>query len=106
MLTRTDPDGEARGISYLLVPMKQPGVEVRGIVQPDGTAEFCEVFFDDARCPKENVVGGVNNGWKVANYTLGVRAGHVGDDRLPPLRRGVPPAWSTRRPRTERSTTR
>ena len=55
--------------------MRQPGVEVRGITQPDGTAEFCEVFFDDARCPKDNVVGGVNNGWKVANSTLGFERG-------------------------------
>ena len=47
--------------------MQQDGIEVRGITQPDGTAEFNEVFFDDARCPKENVVGGLNNGWKVAN---------------------------------------
>jgi alkylation response protein AidB-like acyl-CoA dehydrogenase len=71
LLTRTDPDApKHKGISYLLVPMHQPGVEVRGIVQPDGTAEFCEVFFTDARCPKDNVVGGVNNGWKVANSTL------------------------------------
>jgi len=52
------------------VPMKQPGVEVRPITQPDGTAEFNEVFFDGARCPKDNVVGGVNNGWVVANTTL------------------------------------
>jgi alkylation response protein AidB-like acyl-CoA dehydrogenase len=50
--------------------MKQDGIEVRGIVQPDGTAEFNEVFFTDARCPVENVVGGVNNGWTVANSTL------------------------------------
>ena len=63
------------GISYLLVPMRQPGVEVRGIVQPDGTAEFCEVFFTDARCPKDNVVGGVNNGWQVANSTLAFERG-------------------------------
>ena len=55
--------------------MRQPGVEVRGITQPDGTAEFCEVFFTDARCPKDNVVGGVNNGWKVANSTLGFERG-------------------------------
>ncbi|CAN5355174.1 acyl-CoA dehydrogenase [soil metagenome] len=76
LLTRTDPDGpKHKGISYLLVPMKQPGVEVRGITQPDGTAEFCEVFFDDARCPKDNVVGGVNNGWKVANSTLAFERG-------------------------------
>lgn len=47
--------------------MKQPGVEIRPIVQPDGTAEFNEVFFTDARCPKDSVVGGLNNGWVVAN---------------------------------------
>jgi hypothetical protein len=76
LLTRTDPDVKKHaGISYLLVPMKQAGVEVRGITQPDGTAEFCEVFFDNARCPKENVVGGVNNGWKVANSTLAFERG-------------------------------
>ncbi len=76
LLTRTDPDSpKHKGISYLLVPMHQPGVEVRGIVQPDGTAEFCEVFFTDARCPKDNVVGGVNNGWKVANSTLAFERG-------------------------------
>ena len=71
VLARTDPDVKKQaGISYLLVPMNQPGVEVRGIVQPDGTAEFNEVFFSDARCPIDNVVGGLNNGWKVANDTL------------------------------------
>jgi alkylation response protein AidB-like acyl-CoA dehydrogenase len=71
LLARTDPAApKHKGISYLLVPMKQPGVEVRPITQPDGTAEFNEVFFDGARCPKENVVGGVNNGWVVANTTL------------------------------------
>ena len=76
LLTRTDPDApKHKGITYLLVPMRQPGVEVRGIVQPDGTAEFCEVFFTDARCPKDNVVGGVNNGWKVANSTLAFERG-------------------------------
>ncbi len=76
LLTRTDPDApKHKGISYILVPMKQPGVEVRGITQPDGTAEFCEVFFTDARAPKDNVVGGVNNGWKVANSTLAFERG-------------------------------
>ncbi len=76
LLTRTDPDApKHKGISYLLVPMRQDGVEVRGITQPDGTAEFCEVFFTDARCPKDNVVGGVNNGWKVANSTLAFERG-------------------------------
>lgn len=76
LLVRTDPDApKHKGISYLLVPMRQPGVEVRGIVQPDGTAEFCEVFFNNARCPKDNVVGGVNNGWVVTNSTLAFERG-------------------------------
>ncbi len=76
LLVRTDTEApKHKGISYLLVPMKQDGVEVRGITQPDGTAEFCEVFFTDARCPKDNVVGGVNNGWKVANSTLAFERG-------------------------------
>ncbi|MGH2683848.1 MAG: acyl-CoA dehydrogenase family protein [Actinomycetota bacterium] len=76
LLARTDAAAPKHaGISYLLVPMKQEGVEVRPIVQPDGSAEFNEVFFNNARCPKENVVGGVNNGWKVAMTTLGFERG-------------------------------
>jgi alkylation response protein AidB-like acyl-CoA dehydrogenase len=76
LLARTDPNvSKHAGISYLLVPMDQPGVEIRPIIQPDGTGEFNEVFFADARCPKENVVGGVNNGWKVAMTTLGFERG-------------------------------
>lgn len=76
VLARTDPDASKhKGISYLLVPMKQDGIEVRPIVQPDGSAEFNEVFFSGARCPIENVVGGVNNGWKVAMTTLGFERG-------------------------------
>ena len=76
LLARTDPDvPKHAGISYLLVPMKQPGVEVRPIEQIDGSAEFNEVFFTNVRCPKDNVVGGVNNGWKVAMTTLGFERG-------------------------------
>ncbi len=76
LLARTDNDAPKHaGISYLLVPMDQEGVEIRPIVQPDGSAEFNEVFFTDARCPKDNVVGGVNNGWKVAMTTLGFERG-------------------------------
>jgi alkylation response protein AidB-like acyl-CoA dehydrogenase len=76
ILCRTDPEApKHKGISYLLCPMKQPGVEVRPIEQIDGSAEFCEVFFTDARCPKDNVVGGVNNGWNVAMTTLGFERG-------------------------------
>ncbi|MGC2169596.1 MAG: acyl-CoA dehydrogenase family protein [Acidimicrobiales bacterium] len=76
LLTRTDPDAEQHaGISYLLVPMHQDGIDVRPITQVDGSAEFNEVFFTNARCPKDNVVGGVNNGWKVAMTTLGFERG-------------------------------
>jgi alkylation response protein AidB-like acyl-CoA dehydrogenase len=76
LLARTDPAASKHaGISYLLVPMKQEGIEVRPIVQPDGSAEFNEVFFTNVRAPKENVVGGLNNGWKVAMTTLGFERG-------------------------------
>ncbi len=76
LLARTDPHAAAHaGISYLLVPMHQEGVEVRPITQVDGSAEFNEVFFTNARCPKDNVIGGVNNGWKVAMTTLGFERG-------------------------------
>ncbi|MEY2463211.1 MAG: hypothetical protein QOH64_1349 [Acidimicrobiaceae bacterium] len=76
LLARTDPAAPKHaGISYLLVPMKQEGVEVRPITQPDGSSEFNEVFLENARCPKENVVGGLNNGWKVAMTTLGFERG-------------------------------
>ena len=76
LLARTDPDApKHKGISYLLVPMRQDGIEVRPIAQIDGSAEFNEVFFTNARCPKENVVGGVNNGWAVAMDTLGFERG-------------------------------
>jgi len=76
LLARTDPNAPKHaGISYLLVPMKQDGIEVRPIVQPDGSAEFNEVFFTNVRAPKENVVGGLNNGWKVAMTTLGFERG-------------------------------
>jgi alkylation response protein AidB-like acyl-CoA dehydrogenase len=76
LLARTDPDApKHKGISYLLVPMRQEGIDVRPIAQIDGSAEFNEVFFDHARCPRENVVGGVNNGWAVAMTTLGFERG-------------------------------
>ncbi len=76
LLARTDGDApKHKGISYLLVPMRQEGIEVRPIAQIDGSAEFNEVFFSNARCPRDNVVGGVNNGWAVAMDTLGFERG-------------------------------
>jgi alkylation response protein AidB-like acyl-CoA dehydrogenase len=76
VLGRTDPDAAKHaGISFLLVDIRQPGVEVRPIRMISGESEFCEVFFTDARCPKDAVVGGVNNGWGVAMTLLGFERG-------------------------------
>ena len=58
------------GLSYLLVPLDQPGVEIRPIVQLTGTADFNEVFFDDARTDADLVVGQPGDGWRVAMGTL------------------------------------
>ncbi len=67
VLARTDRAATAhRGLSLLLVPLEQPGVEVRPIRTMSGDAEFNEVFLTDARTAEENVVGGVNDGWTVA----------------------------------------
>src|SRR3954453_24202187 len=78
VLTRTDPEApKHKGITFLLVPMDQPGIEVRPIKMLTGDSEFNEVFFSDARCPKENVVGEVNGGWAVAMTLLGYERGEA-----------------------------
>jgi alkylation response protein AidB-like acyl-CoA dehydrogenase len=78
VLCRTDPTApKHRGISFLLCPMDQPGVEVRPIKMISGASEFNEVFFTDARCPAENVVGQVNGGWAVAMTLLGYERGEA-----------------------------
>jgi alkylation response protein AidB-like acyl-CoA dehydrogenase len=75
-VTRTDPNSTGHaGLSYLLIPMDQPGVEIRPLRQMTGTAEFNEVFFSDARTDGVNVLGPVNDGWKVAMATLGFERG-------------------------------
>ncbi len=71
-LCRTDPEApKHQGISYVLVPMPDNGFEVRGLRQMTGGAGFNEVFIDGARAPLFNVIGGLHNGWKVTNTTLG-----------------------------------
>ncbi|HEV8557391.1 MAG TPA: acyl-CoA dehydrogenase family protein [Actinophytocola sp.] len=76
VLARTEPGSHRHhGLSYLLVPMRQPGVEVRPIVQLTGTAEFNEVFFDGARTAADLVVGKPGDGWRVAMGTLAFERG-------------------------------
>ncbi|WP_239310384.1 MULTISPECIES: acyl-CoA dehydrogenase family protein [unclassified Frankia] len=76
VLCRTDPDApKHRGISMLLVPRHQPGVEVRPIRNMAGGTEFAEVFLSDARTSKDLVVGEVNGGWRVVMGTLGNERG-------------------------------
>ncbi len=73
---RSDPNSSRHhGLSYLLVPMQQPGIEIRPIVQITGTSEFSEVFYNGARTAAENVVGAPGEGWKVAMGTLAFERG-------------------------------
>ncbi len=76
LLCRTNPGApKHKGISMLLVPVHQPGVEVRRIRNIAGGSEFCEVFFDGARTEGDLVVGGIDDGWRVAMATLGFERG-------------------------------
>lgn len=78
-IVRTDKEAgkvkKQAGLTYMLIPLDQEGVEVRPLVQMTGTKEFNEVFFNNARTHKDNVIGEVNNGWKVAMATLGFERG-------------------------------
>ena len=87
LLARTDPDvPKHRGISYFILPMRQPGVEVRPLRQMNGHASFNQVFLDGAVIPAGNVIGEPGQGWAVALTTL------AHERRLAPAARRAPPA--------------
>ncbi|MBW8710889.1 MAG: acyl-CoA dehydrogenase family protein [Mycobacterium sp.] len=76
LLARTDPDAPKRkGISYFLLDMTTPGVEVRSIRNAIGDSHFCEIFLNDVSIPAANLVGAENAGWQVAQATLGAERG-------------------------------
>ena len=76
LLVRTDPDvPKHQGITWLMLPMDLPGIEVRPIETVLGSSEFCEVFFDEVRVPVENRIGDENDGWRVTNVTLSFERG-------------------------------
>ncbi len=79
IMVRTDPDApKHRGISYLLVDMRSPGISINPIVNMTGRADYYEVYFDDVRVPKTNLVGQENQGWYVALTTLAFERSAIG----------------------------
>ncbi len=68
-------DAKHKGISFLLVPLDQPGVEIRPLIDMAGGEHFCEVFFDGARTPSDLIVGNPGDGWRIAMATLGFERG-------------------------------
>jgi alkylation response protein AidB-like acyl-CoA dehydrogenase len=82
MLVRTSPDApKHKGITFLLVDMRTPGISVRPIVQITGSGEFCETFFDDVRVPVANVLGAIDEGWQVTTTALTHERGTLGFHR-------------------------
>ena len=82
LLVRTDPEApKHKGISYILVDMHSPGVTVRPLVQITGDANFNEVFFEDVKVPKKNLIGEKNQGWQVAITTLMFERSGIGGGR-------------------------
>ncbi|MDW3217558.1 MAG: acyl-CoA dehydrogenase family protein [Acidimicrobiales bacterium] len=84
MLVRTDPDlPKHKGITFILVDMSSPGIEVRPLVQINRSAHFNEVFFNDVRIPVANVVGEVNEGWGPARTVLSNESAFIAGTRTP-----------------------
>jgi alkylation response protein AidB-like acyl-CoA dehydrogenase len=80
LVARTDWDvPKHRGISFFFFPMRQPGVEVRPLKQITGESHFNEVFIDGARVPAENLLGGLNDGWRVLQTALAYERSVMGD---------------------------
>lgn len=77
LLARTDANGRRKhdGISYFIMDMQSPGIEVRPIRQITGEAEFCEMFLDDVKIPAENLIGAEGEGWSIAQSTLSTERG-------------------------------
>ena len=87
VLARTQDAGpKHRGISMLIVDMRSPGVELRPMTQTTGHAEFCELFLDDVVVPRENLLGDLGDGWKIAMHTLGHERGTAALPRQVKLR--------------------
>ena len=89
LIARTEPDAPKHlGITYFVIEMRQPGIEIRPLREMTGRAVFNEVFLDEARVPHANIIGDLNRGWIIANATLGFEragAGHGGGTFSPAL---------------------
>jgi len=76
VITRTEEGSKGpKGLTFLMMPLDQPGIEVRGITQINGDAEFNETFFTDARCPADSLIGRIGDGWKIAMGLLAFERG-------------------------------